>query len=186
LRDAILQAPYALADRGLAPAGVAGQLDYTGAFQWTRAIAPNGSATFTVVLGHDDLFAGRPPATVTYGAGTGGVAGVPTLTASTPLLGLPLELRVAGAAPAAGAAVILIGAQPTSIDFCGIMLLVDPFNSVGIGLTAGTGTYSLPAFCEPALGTVSLYWQAWMLDATSASPCYPLVHTPGSMTAFGD
>lgn len=149
-------------------------------------IPPLGSVTFSSVIGYNDLRSGIAPLSSNYGTGVGELGGsTPGIASTNPVLGAPLtvSVRTTSASPSG---VLLIGLAPTSVPSCGIELLVNSVASGGLAFAGGSASFTLPALCNPQLAGLSIYWQAFIVDAGSPSPCYPLIHTAGLQTRFGD
>lgn len=120
---------------------------------------------------------------VSYGGGSTGQLGVPTLSSGTPLIGGPLDLTLGQAWPGA-AAVLFVGSSPTAVPFAGGALLVQPvvhLNSIVPG--SGTATFGLTIPPISALAGQSIFWQGWVAGDPGA--VLGLASTAGLETRLG-
>ena len=176
-----------LADTGLPFGSPASPRDFTGIFEWRNTFVPaGGSVIFRSVLGCNDLLAGVPGQSLNYGAALGNTAGiVPTIDSGPPLLGADLEIQVNGD-PSATVALLVAGLTRASRTSCGLTLNLRAAASAPVLLTGGTGAFRLPGRHDPIFSGTTLYWQAFIPDLNSSSPCFPFVHTDGLEITYGD
>ncbi len=161
--------------------------DWSGAFQWTLSLGPGETADVTLAIGRDTCAnpAGTQAAVTNYGNELGGAIGAPRINSLPPLVGLPFDVLI-GNGPTQGVASVMIGNTPTAVPLCGIELLVVPFVTVSVPLDlVGSGVLELVTPCDSNLFGFSVYMQAWIIDATSPSTCFPLVHSDGLQATFG-
>jgi hypothetical protein len=179
------------------PTVVASGLPRLGAFNWTVPDVCSGTARLRVVArdgvsrtGSDDSDAnfaiagtGCSALSAVYGSGTPGQNGVPTLTATSPVLGQPFDLTIGNAFPGA-TAVLLVGAAPAATPIAGATLLVLPILPINLPVGgSGNLTLNLSAPTDTVFAGISLYWQAWVaIDPGSPSG---LATTAGLQTRFG-
>ncbi len=179
-------AGFPLLDSGLPLGSSTSMVDFTGAVEWRSVVIPPlQSVMFMSTLGYNHVHSGVSPVSTTYGTGVGEVGGsIPTISSSTPILGAPLDITVTTTSTATTGA-LLVGFGQTSVPVCGLQLLVNPVADGTLTFAAGTASYTLAAPCDPGLAGLSAYWQAFLLDNGSPA-CFPVIHSPGLRTRFGD
>jgi len=164
--------------------------DYSSAWQWQRVLAPGQRLTGRVVLAQDFRHSGcfAKAGAQAYGNAKPGTNGLPTWgTASRPLLGTQVHLRIENGLPGAFP-IGLVGLAPTSVVLPGLgTLLVDP----NAGLTtmmlspfdaSRTSDTPFPIPNDPTLGGLPLHWQAAFVDPLAAQG---IAHTNGLALAVG-
>lgn len=127
--------------------------------------------------------AGCAAASLTYGSGSAGQLGIPTLTSNPPVIPGPLDLTLGAAWPGASAA-LFVGSQQASLPFAGGTLLVQPVATVATVIqNTGSATVSLTIPAITSWRGASVYWQGWILGDPGAAS--GLASTAGLETRFG-
>lgn len=115
-----------------------------------------------------------------YGAASPGQLGAPTLSATSPVIGGPLDITVDNAWPGA-TAVLVYGGGPASVPLGGATLLVQYAGQAALGISGvGDATLSLQIPQEVAYAGGSLFWQGWVFGDPAG-----IATTDGLETRFG-
>lgn len=161
--------------------------DWTGAFQWSVTVQPMASADVTAVLGRNICFNAQTAVAqaTPYGSGLGGANGSPRINSGLPIVGLEYLVQI-GNGPSGGNATVFIGGSATALPLCNLTILVNPWITVDVPLNlVGSGDLPLRTPCDSGLFGAAVFLQAFVIDPTSSSPCFPLTHSAGLRADFG-
>lgn len=127
---------------------------------------------------YDQEFAYSHP----YGAGSGGLYGVPYLSAATPpVVGTNVVLKWNNVSPWANFGLLFVGDAPAAIPYSGGTLLVEPGSVLPVPMSYG-GSGVWPIASDQALAGQSMFAQMMFPDYTAWSG---YAFTPGLRLHFG-
>ncbi len=135
---------------------------------WRILADVDGNGTFNAVdRGGMGLYMASP--WCPEGGGVAGIAGLPALTGTGPLIpGAPVALTLANARPNAFA-FLLAGFDDLDLPFNGGLLVPDPQFIIGPFLTTPSGGFVLSGAWPPVAAGLSFWVQAWVDDPAAPS-----------------
>lgn len=168
--------------------------DYTGAFQWqNRQLLPGQSATYTSLLTYRWSPCATEASGTTYGTGSTGSNGIPTLTTlNRPIINIQQptgmdtfpKLQIAGGANNATCA-LLAGFGRTNTPVGNVTLYTNSIASIPIALDAsGAATATLNVPNDPTLCGLAVDFQALIVDPGVVG-LFPVSHTAGHEWILG-